>query len=117
MQYLLKTLNVDKIPKISGLEHEFDLVKGNAEWTCPEWDQEFASKYRPNYWRTKDVCLEIYVFNRGSPIQIRSTWNAKPITTDPNFDLIKRIVNLLECKTVTDAASSWYDITIFKAHI
>jgi len=117
MQYLLKTLNVDKIPKISGLAKEFDLTKGYAEWNNSEWDQEFASKFRPNYWRTKDVSLEIYVFNRGCPIQIRSTWNRTPIMMDPNFDLIKRIVNLLECKTVTDAAGSWYDISIFKARI
>ena len=68
-----------------------------------EWIESFLNKEG----------IKISVYHKKDPLRIISDYMGLE-TDDPNFDLIKRVVNLLECKFAINNNNIPYDMAIFK---
>ncbi len=106
VDYALTDLIEEKIPNISELTDEFSLE------TDTSGSSGLASKFDPNEWYKEGIRISVH--DTSYPIYIRSFFRGKIITQDPNFPLIKKVVNLLGCKKAVDGGGKPYDMNIFK---
>lgn len=105
VDYYLIGVNEGKIQSISDLVGEFGLKAAKTK------TYGIAAKYNPDKWYKDGIFLRVY--EKECPIQIISEYHGAPVE-DPNFDLIKRVVALLEPEKVVNSSSRLYDMDIFK---
>lgn len=111
-ELFLSELNLDKIKDISDLCDRFDMKSGVQSLVPDAW----ANQYDPNVWQgsgnRQHVGVRVYMV--GYPLAIITPYRGIDITRDPEFGLIKAVVQLVECRFVCGSGGERYQDTLFQ---